>query len=70
MLKTKESMPNLVKKRKHKSWRERKACIVAKNLKEDEMKHKKNEEEIKVASSTDNSKHEGDLVLVDKIFEP
>ena len=37
-LQPKESEQEPIKKRKHKTWRERKACLVAKRLKEEETK--------------------------------
>ena len=58
-----------VKKRKNKSWRERKARLVAKKLKEEEAKRLKKENQNKTSSSN-NSKHKGGSVLADKIFEP
>ena len=63
-LKPKERVPALVKKRKHKSWRERKAHLVAKKLKKEEAKRQENDGETKATTSTDNSKHEGGLELV------
>ena len=68
--KIEEPMPDLVKKRKHKSWRDRKAHLVAKKLKEEEVKCQENDGEAKATTSTNNSKHEGGLVLTNKIFEP
>ena len=59
-----------IKKRKHKSWRERKARLVAKKLKEEEVKCQENDGETKETTSTNNSKHEKGLILADKIFEP
>ena len=58
-----------VKKQKNKLWRERKARLVAKKLKEEEAKCQKKENQNKTSSSN-NSKHEGGFVLADKIFEP
>ena len=59
------------KKQKHKTWRECKARLVAKKLKEEEAKQQqKRDHEPKETSSTNNSKHEGGSVLADKIFKP
>ena len=65
----KESKQVPLKKRKHKTWRERKARLVAKRLIEEEGKQQNKDKESRATSSTNNSKHEGGLFLADKIFE-
>ena len=57
------------KKCKQKSWRERQAKLVAKKQKETEQKQNQKDEELRVSSSSNTSKHEGRSVLVDKLFE-
>ena len=65
-----EPVPTLVRKRKHQSWRERKARLVAKKLKEEEEKCQESDGKTKPNTSMNNSKHKGGLVLANKIFEP
>ena len=43
---------------------------MAKRLKEEEAKQQNGDKESKATSFTTNSKHEGGLVLADKVFEP
>ena len=58
------------KKRKQKSWRERRAKMAAKKRKEIEQKQKEKNKKAEDSSSSNTSKHEGGSVLVDKLFEP
>ena len=57
-------------KYKYRLWRERKSKLVAKKLKEEEVRRQNSDQKAKVASSSDSSKHEGGLVFADKIFKP
>ena len=59
-----------IKKKKNKSWREQKARLVAKKPKGGEEKQQKKDDKTNATSSSNNLKHKGELILLDKIFEP
>ena len=54
-----EQVQSPTKKRKQKSWRERKARIVAEELKEEEERCQYKERKMEGSSSSNDSKHEG-----------